>query len=259
MPQGRDNRVEKALKILFYLSSVNDGATASEISAALGYPSYTVVRLLKTLQGLGVVWQEKPRTRYKIGYRVLELAGNLLEGMELRRAARPFLHTLASETGMTAYLKVKAGYSVITIDLAVPPGAPTPSDEIGRRLPLHISSPGKAILAARGEKEVQEYIAEHGLSAVTAHTITDPEAFIAEMRLTRERGYAVNREESGPVISISAPIMRFDGKPIAAVAVSFSPSLAILGTEREETLARQVKEAARRISFSIGYAANQLV
>lgn len=259
VPEGGGGNVQRALNILLHLSTVSNGATVSEISAALGYPTYSVVRLLKILQGLGFAWQEKPRSRYKIGYRVLELAGNLLEGMELRHAARPFLHVLASNTGMIAYLKVKAGYDVITIDTAVPPGASAPPDEIGRRLPLHISSPGKAILAARGEGEIQEYIAKHGLDLVTAHTITDPAAFAAEMRLTRERGYAINREESGPVISIAAPIMRYDGKPIAAVAVSFSPGSIVLNTEREGAIAREVKEAARRISFSIGYAADQLV
>jgi DNA-binding IclR family transcriptional regulator len=254
-----ENSIEKALRILLYLSSASDGAPVSEISAALGYPTYNVVRILKTLKGMGFVWQEKARSPYKIGYRVLELAGNLLEGMELRQSARPFLHTLATDTGMTSYLKVKTGYEVITVDVVVPPRASAASDEIGRRLPLHASSPGKAILAARGEDEAREYIEQHGLNPVTSHTITDPEAFLAEIRVTRERGYAINQEESGPVISIAAPILRYDGKPVAAVAVSVAARPGILGAERKQAVAHDVREAARRISFSVGYAANQLV
>ena len=94
---------------------------------------------------------------------------------------------------------------------------------------------------------------------VTSHTITDPEAFLAEMRRTRERGYAINQEESGPVISIAAPILRYDGKPVAAVAVSVAARPGILDAERKQAVAHDVREAARRISFSVGYAANQLV
>jgi DNA-binding IclR family transcriptional regulator len=254
-----ENNIEKALRILLFLSSASDGAPVSAISAALGYPTYTVVRILKILQGIGFVWQEKPRSPYKIGYRVLELAGNLLEGMELRQAARPFLHALAADTGMTSYLKVKAQYEVITVDVVVPPRARGYPNEIGERLPMHTSSPGKAILAARGEDEAREYTKQHGLDPVTSHTITDPEVFLAEMRLTRERGYAISREELGPVISVAAPIFRYDGKPIAAVAVSVDAKPDVLDAEREQAIAHNVMEAARRISFSIGYAADQLV
>jgi hypothetical protein len=53
--------------------------------------------------------------------------------------------------------------------------------------------------------------------------------------------------------------MRYDGKPIAAVAVSSGPRPAPLDSEREQAIAHDVMEAARRISFSIGYAAHQLV
>lgn len=260
MAQRGDNSIERAMHILLYLSTVSDGAAVSQIASELDYPSYTVVRTLKTLKGMGFVWQEKSRAPYKIGYRVLELAGNLLEGMELRQAARPFLHQLANETGLPAYLKVKTGYEVITIELAIPPNAVVQSDEIGRRLPLHTSSPGKAILAARGEQEVKEYLSEHGLDKVTRDTITDPDAFLLEMRLTRQRGYAINRHESSlGTVSFAAPIMRFDGKPIAAVAVSTHDGNGTPDQEKELALSRSVMEYARRISFAIGYGAESLV
>jgi DNA-binding IclR family transcriptional regulator len=98
-----------------------------------------------------------------------------------------------------------------------------------------------------------------GLARLTPVTITDPEALIDEMALTRKRGYAVNRCESGDVHSIASPIRRFDGKVIAAVAVSFRPDADILGTVRESATAQRVMETARRISFSVGYRVDQLV
>jgi len=260
MSDSPDSSVEKALNILLQLSTASDGVTASRIASALSYPTYTVVRLLQVMKRMGFVWQERPRAPYKIGYRVLELAGNLLEGMELRQSARPFLHQLAADTGMIAYLKVKTGSEAITVDVVVPPRASPDKDEIGKRLPMHACSPGKAILAARGEDEVRQYIEQIGLAPFTSHTITDPEAFLAEMRRTNARGYAVNQAESSlGAGSIAAPIMRADGKVIAAVAISFSPSVSIIGTEREQPVAREVMEAARRISFAIGYGLDQLV
>jgi DNA-binding IclR family transcriptional regulator len=119
--QNNDNSVQRAMHILLYLSTANDGASVSEIAEALDYPSYRMLRSLKTLKEITFVWQEKVRAPYRIGYHVLELAGNLLEGMELCQAARPFLHALGTETGMPAFRKLETGYEVIAVDLVVPP------------------------------------------------------------------------------------------------------------------------------------------
>jgi DNA-binding IclR family transcriptional regulator len=259
MSEHRETSLEKGLNVLHHLSSASNGMTVSELATALGYPESTVNRQLQTLKQVGYVWQDRRRGPYKIGYRVLELAGNLLEGMELRRIARASLHELASRTGMIAYLKVKAGPEVVTIDVAVPPMATGLEGEIGRRMPLHCCSPGKAILAARSDAEVDEYIATVGLIPLCPQTITDHADFLEEMRLTRHRGYAVNRQESGDINSIAAPVKRFDGKAIASLAVSFSPLTNIWGTEQEHIIAQEVMAAAQRVSFSIGYQAGALV
>ena len=178
MNSRQDTSVEKALNILLRLSSASDGVSVSQIASDLGYPPYTVVRLLHIMRKMGFVWQEKPRAPYKIGYRILELAGNLLEGMELRQAARPFLHDLASKLGFVAYLKVTSGPHVVTVDVAVPPLAVAAPDEIGRRLPMHVCSPGKVILAFRGDQEVNKYIQQVGLTPATPHTITQTDVFL---------------------------------------------------------------------------------
>ena len=259
LSEPKETSLEKGLSTLLLLSKSGDGLTVSELSTTLGYPESTVARLLQTLKRAGYVWQGQRRGPYKAGYRVLELAGNLLDGMELRRRARSSLHELASRLRMVAYLKVKSGAETVTIDVAVPPLASVPQEEIGNRLPMHACSPGKVLLAARGDREIWQYIHEVGLARLTPATVTDAETFIDEMALTRTRGYAVNRCESGDVHSIAAPVMRFDGKVIAAVAVSFSPNADILGTPRESTTVHEVVEAAHRISFSIGYRVDQLV
>jgi len=260
LPSPGKTSLEKGLLILHTISEAKDGMTVSQISSALGYPESTVARMLGTLRETGYVWQDKRRGPYEIGYRVLELAGNLLESMDLRRLARSNLHDLASRTGMVTYLKVKSGGDAITIDVAVPPLASGVEHEIGRRLPMHICSPGKAILAFRGDDEVREYVRTYGLSAATAHTVVDPEAFLEDMALTRKRGYATNVEESAlGTHSIAAPIMRYDGKVIAAVGLSAGVPPGILGTEGEPQLARAVIEAARQISYSLGYRAERLV
>ncbi|WP_435182612.1 IclR family transcriptional regulator [Halobellus sp. EA9] len=67
---------------------------------------------------------------------------------------------------------------------------------IGRHVPLHTTSGGKAILAELPDARVEEIIEQRGLSQRTDHTLSSREQLFAELDEIRERGYALNFEES---------------------------------------------------------------
>ncbi|CAM5692935.1 IclR family transcriptional regulator [Streptomyces badius] len=67
-----------------------------------------------------------------------------------------------------------------------------------RRLPAHSTSLGKALLAThQSDREQVRKLLPETLPALTEHTIAaDRERLIEELRLVREQGYAVDREEN---------------------------------------------------------------
>jgi DNA-binding IclR family transcriptional regulator len=160
---------------------------------------------------------------------------------------------------MAAYLKVPSGDSVVTVDAAIPPRAWLPNFEIGRRFPMHRSSMGKAMLAARGEAAVTAHVDALKSAGNEDVVLEDEEAFLAEMAQARERGYAVNQVPGSSQHSIGAPIRRFDSQVVGAVGVGFRADAGVLGSPREHEVSHEVLTTARSISFAIGYQADRLI
>ena len=70
-----------------------------------------------------------------------------------------------------------------------------PFTRVGRRLPAHSTSLGKALLSTYTDEQVRKMLPET-LPALTEHTITDREKLIEELRQVRDQGFAVDREEN---------------------------------------------------------------
>jgi IclR family acetate operon transcriptional repressor len=91
----------------------------------------------------------------------------------------------------------------------------------GNAAAAHATATGKAILAWLPPNELDRIVADKGLTAFTPHTITGIEALKEEMRLTRRRGYSIDREEFRPgVICLGAAIRDHAGAVVGAISVS---------------------------------------
>ena len=67
---------------------------------------------------------------------------------------------------------------------------------VGRRNPVHCTGVGKAVLAWLAEEEIDEIIHQRGLRRFTPKTLITPAELKADLKLTRERGYALDDEET---------------------------------------------------------------
>lgn len=78
----------------------------------------------------------------------------------------------------------------------------------GKTLPMHCTGCGKAILSHLSQPEIDRIIEVIGLERFTPATITDYDQLMEELRVTRERGYAIDlSEESHGVKCVAAPLM----------------------------------------------------
>ena len=85
---------------------------------------------------------------------------------------------------------------------------------LGRTVPLHATSTGKALLAFLPAAEVSRVLAEE-LPAFTDATITSPEALAAELAATRARGYGTCAGElESSLYGVSAPVLDRSGRPL---------------------------------------------
>ena len=87
---------------------------------------------------------------------------------------------------------------------------------IGKRLPLYVTSLGKAMLSGCTDREIEELYPERTLPKFTDKTLTTFDSLMTEIRKIRERGWAVDDEEREPgTRCIGAPIFDYRDRVIA--------------------------------------------
>lgn len=247
--------VERSLDILEALAAASSGAGGVgivDLSNRVSLHVSTVHRLLATLIVRGYVRQTEQSGRYSLGPRALQLGRAFHNQSDIRAEAHPFLQRLMEESGETANLMVLDHDEAVYIDQIQSPRLVRMFAEIGRRVPLHSTGGGKAILAYYDPVERHRILAEKGLAASTPHTITSPEALEQALAEVRRCGYAIDDEEQEEgVRCIAGPVHDHTGNVVAAVSLS-GPTTRMT-RERLQELSGLVKTICAEFSASLGY------
>lgn len=170
----------------------------ADIQNDLSLPKSSLYMLLRTLVNLGWVETDATGTRYGIGVRALLVGSSYIDGDEVVAAARPTLDRLSDDTTETIHLARMDGTSVVYLATRQSQHYLRPFTRVGRRLPVHSTALGKALLATHTDEEVRRLLPRR-LEAVTQHTITDREQLVEELALVREQGtrWTARRTRSG--------------------------------------------------------------
>jgi DNA-binding IclR family transcriptional regulator len=224
--------------------------SARELHQMLHIPRATQYRVLRALEARGYLRRDAQSGRYRMGYKILQLAALAQDQMELVRIAQDVLHRIWTETRETAQLAVVDGTEVVYLRVLE---SPVPHRFVlrpGVRAPIHCISPGLAIIAYGPEEKVEEVI-RAGLRRFTDKTMTTPAELYARLEQIRREGVAINRgewRESGG--GISAPVFDFRGDPVAAIGLSGPNDR--LTEDRVPGIARVVRHGAAELSKILG-------
>jgi IclR family acetate operon transcriptional repressor len=244
--------VERALAILEAIAQRGSGMTNSEISRKLEIPKSSASYILRTLERKGYLRREPLTGKYRLGLKVLNLSRQALVGLDIREVALPALRELVKQSHLTAHLAILDHGEAVYIEKVDAPGFIKIDTWVGRRLEIHSTGVGKALMAHLPEAEVRSVLKERGLKKMTSKTITGRAEFLRELEKVRAQGYAVDNEENNlGVRCVAAPVFRGLRKVEAAVGVSGAASQ--IDKPSLPKVAELVKEAARKISEQLGY------
>ena len=244
--------VERALAILEAVAQRSGGMTNSEISRRLRIPKSSTSYILRTLERHGYLHREQPSGKYRLGLKVLDLSRQALGGLDVKEAALPVLKQLAERNHLTAHLAILDHGEAVYVEKVDAPGFIKMDTWVGRRLPVHATSVGKALVAYLPEAEIKAILKERGLKKLTSKTITTHAEFLRELERIRAQGYAVDDEENNlGVRCLGAPVFDRFGKVEAAVGVSGTTSQ--IDKVSLPKIAHLVIQAAQKISHQLGY------
>jgi DNA-binding IclR family transcriptional regulator len=248
----KSQTVERAGLVLACFSASKPQLTLAELAEQLELNQSTVYRYALALQGAGLLERDERRGGYRLGLRVVELAGIVLNQLEVRKQALDEMDHLRDDLDLDVSLGVLFEGDVLILAQSFRKDLPALYTGMGRRQPAHSSGMGKLLLAQLSDADALAIVEQYGWRPMTDKSIGTPEGLYDALRATRQHGYAVANEEVRlGIFGLAYPVRDFSGEVKAALGVTGRFPL-LEDAQRERVLAR-LQVAANRISFRLGF------
>src|SRR6266576_2801003 len=212
----RLSSVASAIRLLKVFSEDAVDIGISDLARRLRIAKSTAHRLAVTLVSEGMLEQDGGTGKYRLGVGLFRLGALVRRRMEVSNEARPFLYDLREEIIESVHLAIRDGTEIMYVYNLESTHAIRMRSDLGVRKPVYCTAEGQAILAFLPQ-EVVDRVIEAGLERRTPKTITSAEKFIKALGATRQRGCAIEDEESEiGMVCIAAPIRDDSGDVVAA-------------------------------------------
>jgi IclR family KDG regulon transcriptional repressor len=249
--KSRLSSVATAFRLLNAFSEEEVEIGISALSKRLGIAKSTVHRLAVTLVAEGILEQNPENEKYRLGITLFRLGSLVRARMNLSNEAKPFLVELRELTGETVHLAILNQHQIMYVYNLESRQAIRARSEAGARKPAYCTAEGLAILAFQPADVVKDILSD-GLVARTSRTVTDPEKLKDVLQEIRQRGFAIEDEETEVgVRCIAAPVRDGSGATIGAVGVA--GPVQRLSKKAINTFAPSLIRAANSISARLGH------
>jgi DNA-binding IclR family transcriptional regulator len=240
----------KATALLDHMAAEGE-VTPARLAELTGEPRSTVYRLLASLQQLELVEPGRRKGTYLLGLKLFRLGATVVSRFDARAAAQPVMERIHEETGETVFLCIRRGYEAVCIERLDGRRVNLLALGLGGSLPLHAGAVARTLLAFEPPEFWEEYLEQWQPEALTSRTPATREALLDELRITRERGYAISDEDVTPGVgAVGAPV--FDHTGAVQAALSFGGMVEFVFADRERSIALALDSAAE-VSRTLGY------
>jgi DNA-binding IclR family transcriptional regulator len=243
--------LEKGIDIIEQLAEAESGLSVSEISQRLKRPMSELFRIIIVLERRRWLQKDPETARYSVTYHVLKLAHRGTPSQSLTLAAAPVMHELSGRINQSCHLVALSGMQgLVILRQENPRRHANLSVRMGATIELATSCSGRILLAHLDAASRDDL-----LRLLPRPRGTSRDKLLRILERIRRQGYEIQPSPiTAGVTDLSYPVRGFDGTVMAALTVPYLHVLdKSLPTTVEQTR-RQVEEAARRISKSLGWA-----
>ena len=217
-----NHSVMKAFQILRSFHSPDEWLTSSELSRRAHFPDASGYRLIQTLERIGAV-ARGPNGRYRLGMLLVSLSNNVAIHECLREAGHKISRELAARFNLTVHIGRLEFGMVTYVDKVSSPNSFPVHTRIGAQHEAYCTGLGKVLLAALPEDQLEIFVMDGDLIALTPYTVKDSKSLRTQLGRARNDGFAIdNRESQANMFCIAVPICDFEGATIAAMSATDS-------------------------------------
>ncbi|MDO5619781.1 IclR family transcriptional regulator [Kocuria sp.] len=215
--------LSRGIQILEVLATAGAPLGIDDVAAHLGVHRSVVYRLIRTLEGHGLV-QRTPGGALGLGLGLAALAAGV--EVDLRAVAIPVLRTSAQALGLTCFVALQDGDEAVTIASVEPPRAvAVVAQRPGTRHSITRGATGRVILSQLAEKDWPSELAGNSSLREQVHQVA-------------QRGWAETSDEViAGLHAVAVPLRLPDGRTGAVASLS-------VGTDQRTEVRVEVLRAA---------------
>jgi IclR family acetate operon transcriptional repressor len=215
-----NNSVIKAFAILAAFRDTEGWLSSCELSRRANLPLASGYRLIQTMEKIGVIAKGK-RGQYRPGMLLLSIARGVPLLEFLKDASEPILTALATSLGLTTHLGILENCMVTYVGKYASAASYPLHSRVGAQLEAYSSALGKVLLSGMTRAQVETFVLDGLLVALTPFTITSPCRLREELETVRSCGFAIDDRESHiKTRCVAVPVQDGHGRTIAAISAS---------------------------------------
>lgn len=253
MPTNTPRKIEAVHKTCQIIGILRERGEAgiTEISEEMDFSKSAVHGHLATLNHEGFVVKEDHT--YHLSFRFLSIAESVKARIAKQDVIKEQVRTLAEETSEVVHFGAEENGRIVYLAKSKGNSAVETVSRIGKRMPMHSTSMGKAILAELPTDRTKAILEQYELTERTEHTITDPDHLLDELNDTHKRGFAIDREENIPgVRCIGMAVSGPEATVFGAISIS-GPAQRMTDDRIENELSEKVAQAANIVEVNSMY------
>jgi DNA-binding IclR family transcriptional regulator len=239
--------VTRAAAILDALAENGSVAAGpSELARRLGLPKSSIANICGALADAGLV--RRVGTGFALGRRLAELGGAYLTSVDLVQEFYEACNELPTGSEETVQLAILDGIEMTYLARHDGRQPVRLTSQIGRRLPASVTATGKAALAFIDEADVRRRYDGAELPVFTRRSLATVDALVAELAVVRNRGYAMDDEETVEGVVCFGVAVPGRGPGEGPYAASITVLKARATSERIPALVSDLRLLASRMS-----------
>ena len=250
--------LSNGLRVLEAAADANGDISLGALARRVGLQKTSVWRLAHTLVRLGYLHQDPQTRNFRPAPRVLALGYAYFDGLDLKQLSIPFLRELSARLNETVSMAVLDGDQLIYVERIKSSQIVAVNLHVGSHLPLYRTCLGRALICEMPAEWLRAYIERISDDPQARPYVKDgAKAIHKALEETRERGYALNDEESAKGLRvIGCPIRDRSSEILAAVCIAV-PSSRWTVADLRKHVAPDLLATAGKISVALGYREKQ--
>lgn len=210
--------VKRATEIIELIA--DSPRSLSDLAKQFEVDRSTIFRQLQTLEQAGFVLRHSDG-KYNVGTRIISIAQQALDNLDLRRIAHDEISALQSRVGNTLHLAQLIENQVVYIDKVEGSDSVRMYSRVGLPVLPNATAVGKVILAQLSVDKRDALLRDADWTVHTATTHATRESLDIELKQIADEGWGVDDGEFEDFVNcVAAPVSNSTGTIVGALSIS---------------------------------------